>query len=177
MSSLIPLKFQGKPSWLNARLFSLYINTVHPDIEEIFLSALTPGTVLILNSCMLNVLSIESKIITMDHLPLIPQLKCRGPVVIREKGKYFRVGDENFESHLISALKRKADAVVGKDTVVRGVKIINSRRKLYKVAGHNVPASILSFIVDADEDVIRTALTYGVGAKTQMGFGMVVLSE
>ncbi|MEM3490240.1 MAG: hypothetical protein QXO75_11385, partial [Nitrososphaerota archaeon] len=60
MSSLIPLKFQGKPSWLNARLFSLYINTVHPDIEEIFLSALTPGTVLILNSCMLNVLSIES---------------------------------------------------------------------------------------------------------------------
>ncbi|MEM0136360.1 MAG: CRISPR-associated endoribonuclease Cas6, partial [Thermoplasmatales archaeon] len=177
MSSLLPIGFEGKPIWPNARLFALYINTTRQDVADTILAALKVGTQLTLNSCMLNLVSIDRGTVAMEHPPVTPELRCRGPIVIREKGKYFRVGDDGFESRLIAALKRKSDAVTGRDTIVRGLKITSAHKKRYTVAGHGIPASILSFILDADEDVIRTALTYGVGSKTQMGFGMVAVKE
>ncbi|MEM0134227.1 MAG: CRISPR-associated endoribonuclease Cas6 [Thermoplasmatales archaeon] len=177
MSSLIPIGFEGKPSWPNARLFSLYINSIYQNIVETIIAALKIGTTIVLNSSVLNIISLDRNLVTFEHLPATPELKCRGPIVIREKGNYFRVGDQGFESHLIASLKRKADAVTHRDTVIRGLKITSGHRKRYTVAGHGVPASIISFILDADEDVIRTALTFGVGSKTQMGFGMVAVKE
>ncbi len=176
-SSLLPINFVGKPSWTNARLFALIINTVYPDVLDTMMTALKTGTTLVLNSGMLKVVSVEARENVLDRIPTLPELKCRGPIVIRENGKYFRVGDEGFESHLISALKRKADAITGKDTNVRGIKITSAHRKRYMIRQHGIPASIISFILDADEDVIRTALIYGVGSKTQMGFGMVAVKE
>jgi CRISPR-associated endoribonuclease Cas6 len=177
MSALLPLKFEGVPRWQNARMFALVINTIDPDVADAVSAVLTPGTSLRLNSCMFNVHSTKRMKMDFKYVPSLPELKGRGPIVIREKGKYYRVGDREFELHLSSALKRKADAVTGRNTVVRGLTIDRGRAKVYQVGGHNVPASILSFILDADEDVIRTALIYGVGSKTQMGFGMVTVGE
>ncbi|MDA8055870.1 MAG: hypothetical protein M0Z77_09550, partial [Thermoplasmatales archaeon] len=105
----------------------------------------------------------------------ITEIKPLQHIAIMVKGKYYSVGEREFEVHLLSALKRKADAVTGRNTVARGLTVTTGHPKVYIVNGHSVPASILNFILDADEDVIRTALIHGVGSKTQMGFGMVTL--
>lgn len=177
MSALLPIGFEGRPSWPNARSFALYINTTRNDVAEAFLSSLPVGFALALNSCMLTVISIKVAELSFDRVTVLPELKSRGPIVVRENNRYFRVGDVGFEGCLISALKRKADIITGKNTVVRGLKIVTEHRKMYSISGHSIPASIISFILDADEDVIRTALVYGVGSKTQMGFGMVTCRD
>ena len=176
-SALLTLGFDGPAKWENARRFAFVINTIHQEVAEVISRVLQPGTSLYLNSCVLNVLSLKTGEIDFKFVPVLPQLKSRGPIVIREKGKYYRVGEREFEVHLVSALKRKADAVTGRNTVARGLTVTTSHPKVYIVSGHKVPASILSFILDADEDVIRTALIHGVGSKTQMGFGMVAVGE
>lgn len=176
-SALLPLKFAGPARWENARVFAFVVNTTNQEVAEVIRRALQPGTSLSLNSCVLNILSLETREIDFKFMPVLPQLKSKGPIVIRDKEKYLRVGDQGFESQLANALKRKADAITGRDTLVRGVTITAGHPKVYQVNGHNVPASVLSFILDADEDVIRTALIYGVGSKTQMGFGMVTVND
>ena len=176
-SALLPLGFTGPAQWVNARTFMFMINTIYQEVADVIGKALQPGTSLRLNSCVLNVLSIKTREVDFKFVPVLPQLKSRGPIVIKEKEKYYMVGEREFEVHLLSVLKRKADAVTGRNTVARGLTVTTSHPKVYIVSGHKVPASILSFILDADEDVIRTALVYGVGAKTQMGFGMVAVGE
>jgi len=173
LSSLLPIGFSGKRIWENARRFTFIVNTVDGRVKEAFSSFMREGKSLILNSVALKVVSVATREKDFARVPILPELHCRGPVVIRESGKYFRVGDPEFESKLSSALKRKADAITGNNTTVRGLTITSAHRKMYNVHGHNVPASIITFILDSDEDVIKTALIYGVGQKTQMGFGMV----
>jgi CRISPR-associated endoribonuclease Cas6 len=173
ISSLLPLKFNGSAKWPNARLFALVINTVNSDVAETISAVFEKGVTIILNSVMLSVVSMTQKTVDFKYLPTLPVLKSRAPVVIRDNGKYYRFGDTEFEYKLAYSLKRKADAATGKNTVVRGLTITSGHRKIYVINGHAVPASIISFIIDADEDVVRTALVYGVGSKTQMGFGMV----
>ena len=62
-------------------------------------------------------------------MPVFPQLKSRGPIVTREKGNYYRVGNIEFEFHLVSALKRKADAVTGRNTVANGLTVTVFRHR------------------------------------------------
>ena len=177
LSSLIPIRFDGKPNWRNTSMFLIVINSIHDDLASSIVKMVKQEGKLTLNDGTLSLLSVDVKHLDYRFVPTIPELKSRGPIVIKDKEGYHVVGTPDYEKYLMGAMKRKADAVTGRETIVRGVSIVRGRRKLYRVHGHSVPASILDFILDADEDVIRTALIYGVGAKTQMGFGMVALND
>ena len=176
LSSLIPVRFNGEPNWRNASVFLIIINSIHNDLASSIVRMVKQEGKLTLNDGTLSLLSVDIKHLNHEFVPAIPELKSRGPIVVKDKEGYHVVGTPDYEKYLMDAMKRKADAVTGRETVVRGVRIVRGRRKLYHVHGHSVPASILDFILDADEDVVRTALIYGVGAKTQMGFGMVALN-
>ena len=110
--------------------------------------------------------------------PTTPELVTRSPIILKGNGKYISFGDSNFSDILKSAILRKAMAVGGSQAEsISFLRIVEGRRKAFTVHSAKIPCSIIKFIIDADRTILDTILIYGIGAKTQMGFGMIEVSR
>ena len=120
----------------------------------------------------------SSRVVDVREPPEIPELVSRSPIVLKSGGKYISFGDEEFLDTLKSNILGKVKAIHNSSTGrISFVRVLEGRKKAYTIHSAKVSCSIIRFIIDADRVVLDTIMNYGIGSKTQMGFGMVEVKQ
>jgi len=104
----------------------------------------------------------------------MPELVTRSPIALKVDGRFIRHGDEGFVKALKSGMLRKHRAITGRDDAsIRFFRVLEAKAKLCRVGSAKIPCTHMHFVMDADPDVVRIAMTDGIGSKTQLGFGFI----
>lgn len=177
MSQLIPAgKRQFVPEGIRARRFVLMVISKNDKIMNSFQKSLQEYKKLSIGETRLIYHS--SRVVDVRVPPEIPELVSRSPIILKSGGKYIAFGDDSFLDTLKSNILGKAKAINNStDCKISFVRILEGRKKAYTIHSAKVSCSIVRFIIDADRVVLETIMNYGIGSKTQMGFGMVEVKQ
>jgi CRISPR-associated endoribonuclease Cas6 len=177
MSQLIPAgDRQFLPEGIKAKRFVLMIisnsdriiNTCQKSLKEY--GKLSIGK--------MNLIYHSSRVVSVKEPPEIPELVSRSPIILKSEGKYVSFGDDEFLDALKSNILGKVKAIHNSsDYMISFIRILEGRKKAYTIHSAKVSCSIIRFIIDADRIVLQTIMNYGIGSKTQMGFGMVEVRQ
>jgi len=176
MSQLIPAgKAKFTSSGLKAKRFVLLIKTMNDALLDKLIKFFETGSRLSGPDFSLSVFSTRK--VVCEYLPIYPQLVTRAPVILKNGNSYIGPEDEEFADTLIQNIRGKNLKIFGRSGEIKKLNITYSKRKISHIHGIPILSSIFKFIIDGDEDILRTVLCYGIGKNTQMGFGMVDILE
>jgi CRISPR-associated endoribonuclease Cas6 len=120
----------------------------------------------------------SSRIVEVRIPPEIPELVSRSPIILKSGKEYISFGDDTFLDILKSNILGKVKAIHNSsDYKISFIRILDGRKKAFTIHSAKVSCSIIRFIIDADRVVLETIMNYGIGSKTQMGFGMVEVKQ
>jgi CRISPR-associated endoribonuclease Cas6 len=120
----------------------------------------------------------SSRIVEVRIPPEIPELVSRSPIILKSGKEYISFGDDTFLDILKSNILGKVKAIHNSsDYKISFIRILDGRKKAFTIHSAKVSSSIIRFIIDADRVVLETIMNYGIGSKTQMGFGMVEVKQ
>lgn len=177
MSNLIPsgnCKFTSKG--MNAHKLVLLISSAHDDILSRFEKAISLAGHIKVGPAVLNYHSSSMTDIVVPSS--VPELVSRSPIVLRDSNRYVTSGDSDFIHVLKSKIIAKVSATDNlHNPRISLLRLTWNKKKVFTVHSGKVPCSLVKFVIDADEPVLKNILTYGIGAKTQLGFGMIEVSK
>lgn len=159
---------------ISADSYMLKINTWQDDIADAFNDLFSPNTVFSVGKLDLVVERREIRDISVSGAPPAAVLKTLSPIVLRTREGYIRYGDKGFEEALTNSIMRKTERVTGNVPAPVSINILNGKKKLSSVHGGLIPCSHIKFEVMCDRMTMEVCTVRGIGAKTQIGFGMVV---
>lgn len=177
MSQLLP---SGKKEYVDLGILSkryvLLLVSAREDVVQKIGDIISQEQVLYLGGFGLKYFS--SRIEEVKTFPHLPELVTRSPLVLRDHERYVSYGDPDFleilKMKIMDKFNRTNPSASAKISFLR---IIEGRRKLFSIHNGRIPCSIIKFVIDTDEVLLENMMTYGIGAKTQMGFGMIEVSK
>lgn len=176
MSQLIPGgKSVFKKDGFYSRRLVLFINSENKPLLEFLKTVFADGKIILLKDLKLQVHSSYIFDPTIDEL--IPELVTRSPLILKDNNKYIAYGDANFNTILLKSLTGKLSKIFEYDVKIRGINVIYGKKKLYHIHNSPIVCSVIKFIIDADPEVVKALLCFGIGKNTRLGFGMVDLHD
>lgn len=155
--------------------FVLFINSENRYLLEFLKNIFSENKIILLKDIKLRVHS--SYIFQPKIDEIIPELVTRSPIILKNNSRYVAYGDDIFYDTFLESIEKKFAKILNKSITIRGLNIIYGKRKLYHIHNAPIECSVIKFIIDADVDVIRAILCFGIGKNTRLGFGMVDLND
>lgn len=176
MSQLLPTAPAiFKKDGFNTKKLVLIINSASKNLLEFIQRILAAGRILNIDKLQLKVFS--SYITKPEVSSYLPEFTSKSPLVLKYNNKYVGYGDDKFEEILKFSIKRKLNKILGKEIEINTLKVTYGKRKLSHIHNSPITSSIIKFIIDSDEEVIKSILCYGIGKSTQLGYGMVDIND
>lgn len=176
MSQLIPAEnaIFKKEGFFSKRLV-LFINSANTFLLEFLKLIFSADKNIMLNGIKLHVHS--SYIFEPQIDEVIPEIVTRSPIILKDNNRYIAYGDDDFYETLINSMSNKLSKIFGYEIKIRGINITYGKRKLYHIHNSPIVCSMVKFVIDADIEVIKALLCFGIGKNTRLGFGMVDLHD
>ena len=176
MSQLLPSgKARFQKEGFYAGKLVLIINSSNKNLLEFIERIMGANRILNVGKIQLKVFS--SYLTRPEIASYLPEFTSKSPIILKRDNRYIGYGDENFGEILKSSIEIKMNKILGKKIEIKAFKITYGKRKLSHIHNSPITSSIIKFIIDTDEDVVKSILCFGIGKSTQLGYGMVDIDD